>query len=329
MDPVTHAVVARMAASLGRSPIPRAGAVLSVAGGLAPDIDALFMAAGWDVYLRVHETGSHSAAGGAILAMALAAAWRPFSAQGFRPLAVTATTAVFSHILLDVLSGATIRLGWPLHGGRTAVGLVAMADPWLAVPVALALVIVFVTRWRIADVAPWTLTLLAAVLAGKAVSRQMAIQAYQAVADDEADGRYVHAKWGSPSGWWVYERTPARSRLWDVDARRGTVSAVLDLPGSAVKTAPGETTLSTVRNFLSAHDLPVRVAVHNGAGTTVFWSDLRFCFAPDERAGPAPGTSLRPTSDPIACGIWFGGELDASGRAVRQFVTIGDYVQRR
>jgi membrane-bound metal-dependent hydrolase YbcI (DUF457 family) len=330
MDPVTHAIAARMAASIARSPLPRAAAVLSVAAGLAPDLDAIFMPAGWDVYLRVHEVGTHSAVGGVLLAAAMAAAWRPFTALAFRPLFVTAVIAVSTHILLDVISGATIRVGWPVLGGRTAIGLVAMADPWLAVPVVVALLIALVSKWRVDRVAPVTFMLLAAILGTKWISRQMALAEYQTVADRAAVSRDVHAQWSSLTRWWVYEQTSDRLRLWDIDSWRPATTRVLDRerahPGQMIE---GEAELWSVHNFLLAHHLPIRVSSRTDASTTVFWSDLRFCFAPDPRSGPRPGSRLRPTEDAIACGVWFGGELDPSGRIVGQFVTIGDFVQKK
>jgi hypothetical protein len=71
------------------------------------------------------------------------------------------------------------------------------------------------------------------------------------------------------------------------------------------------------------------VAARSNEGIRVFWSDLRFCFRPDPRAGPPPGGQVRPTEAAIACGVWFGGELGVDGRVRREFVTIGDYLQAR
>ena len=42
-------------------------------GALAPDVDVPVALAGWDRYLRVHEVGTHSIAGAAIVACAAAA----------------------------------------------------------------------------------------------------------------------------------------------------------------------------------------------------------------------------------------------------------------
>ena len=330
MDPVTHAVMARMLTPVRAEHISPRIALLAVVAGLAPDVDAVVMPAGWDLYLRVHEVGTHSLSGALVLAGVLAAASRPFIGGPFRRLFAVALAGVASHVLLDVLSGASIRLAWPFATWRTTVGLIGMADPWLAVPVALALVLVLVTRLRIDAVAPYVLAFAAVLFAGKAVSRQAALRHYRAVADPAAMARSVQAEWGSLTRWWVYERTTGRVRGWTVDAKTGVAAITLDMPaGTARPMSRGEDQLAPVTNALSLLELPVRITTFAGDKTTVFWSDLRFCYTPDATAGPLPGSRLRPTADPIACGVWFAGEIDPQGRVVRQFVTIGEYLQAR
>lgn len=330
MDPVTHAVAARMAASIGRPPLSRGAAVLSVVSGLAPDLDAVMMPAGWDRYLRVHEAWTHSVPGGLLLAALLAAIAGRFTPQRFRPLFGIASIGVCIHILLDVISGATIKPAWPLTHVRTAWGLVAMADPLLAAPVAVALVVTLVSRRTVRQIAPVMFAAVAIVLAAKGLSRQFARTAFEPHADGSAVSRYVHAQWGSLTRWWVYEKSADRIRLWSVDGWRSTAERTLEWDlAVADDMIPGEQALSTVDNFRSAHELPLRIVQHSSGGTRVFWSDLRFCFRPDPRAGPAPGDPLRPTDAAIACGAWFGGEITPDGTIRQQFVTIGDYVQTR
>ena len=67
MDPVSHASFGRtLVAALGThqasSDRPVRGTVVAaVLGALSPDIDSIVMPFGWDRYLRVHETATHSA----------------------------------------------------------------------------------------------------------------------------------------------------------------------------------------------------------------------------------------------------------------------------
>lgn len=330
MDPVTHAVVGRMVAGLARPALSRSTAVLAAGAGLAPDVDAILMPIGWDIYLRVHEAGTHTILGGLAVAVVAAAVWRAYSRDSFGPLLLASVAGVSSHIVLDALSGATIKPLWPLNDSRTALGLVAMADPFVVAPVVAMAVLAAVRRSSLQRFAAVTIITLTVVLLGKAVSRQMAITAYQQHVDGSPTNVELHARWGSLWHWWVYDRTEDRVRAWDVDAWGGHSTRVLDRPRAGLEDmVTGEAGLATVRNFLRAHDFPVRVLMERDHVVSVFWSDLRFCFPLQTGGGPAVGTRVRPSVEPLACGLWFGGDLDARGDVLRQFVTIGNYLQRR
>ena len=49
----------------------------------------------------------------------------------------------------------------------------------------------------------------------------------------------------------------------------------------------------------------------------VLWSDIRYCWRANDE------------TDPIACGLWFGGVFDTDGRVLRQQVRLGSWVQTR
>ncbi len=94
----------------------------------------------------------------------------------------------------------------------------------------------------------------------------------------------------------------------------------------------GSRSLSTVRNFLRAHDLGFAVTLPRGDGrATVLWSDIRFCW---DAAAPNPRT-LEPIvrsasgEERIACALWFGGELDRDGRPQLEIVKVGRFTQTR
>ena len=94
--------------------------------------DAVLMPVGWDIYLRVHEIGSHSLLGSLGIA-ALSALVVRLSVRGSRypRLVAAAWIGGLSHLALDILSGAQVLLGWPLTNGRMSLPLVAMAEPVL------------------------------------------------------------------------------------------------------------------------------------------------------------------------------------------------------
>ena len=101
-------------------------------GALAPDVDAAVMPFGWDRYLRVHEVGTHSLAGTLACACLTALVVRLARRETpFARLLAAAWLGTISHVVLDLVSGARLRLGWPLADGHWTLPLVAMADPYL------------------------------------------------------------------------------------------------------------------------------------------------------------------------------------------------------
>ena len=71
MDPVSHVIFGRTLIALDRRGRFGAGAVAAAAlGAIAPDIDVLAICRGWDVYLRVHEIGTHSIVGSVVMGSA-------------------------------------------------------------------------------------------------------------------------------------------------------------------------------------------------------------------------------------------------------------------
>src|SRR5438105_11827560 len=155
MDPLTHIVVGRsVVATVDRhEPARRGVAWAAILGALSPDVDAALALNGWDRYVRVHEVGTHSILGAFVMACLTATAVHAVSSArrggpvcaagaegrhvrrplqpGFRALLGAATAGAMSHIVLDVVSGARIRVGWPIVSPVVTLPLVAMADPWL------------------------------------------------------------------------------------------------------------------------------------------------------------------------------------------------------
>ena len=64
VDPFSHVAFGRTLAALHTPRARDRGTIPAVMlGALAPDVDALLMPVGWDIYLRVHEIGTHSLLG--------------------------------------------------------------------------------------------------------------------------------------------------------------------------------------------------------------------------------------------------------------------------
>ena len=128
MDPLSHVVIGRalIAAVDDDTDRRRRGAgAAAVLGALAPDVDAIMVPFGWDIYLRAHEIGTHSVAGallvGGASGLIVAALARVLVRTGrpdLRRFALAGIVGALSHVALDLVCGARIRLAWPFADGR-------------------------------------------------------------------------------------------------------------------------------------------------------------------------------------------------------------------
>jgi membrane-bound metal-dependent hydrolase YbcI (DUF457 family) len=333
VDPISHVALGRtLIASAFDDTKRRTLSIAGILGALSPDVDAVFMATGWDRYLRVHEIGTHTVVGTIACAVATAAGvgvWR--QACAWRLLAVAAWIGAASHVLLDLVSSARLRLCWPFIDRQFAVPLVAMADPWLGgLLVGGALASLLFGRAR--RPAALTLAACAALLSWKAAVAVRAIDAYHSAPDGRpsAQAHIVEARWASLSQWHVFDRTSTHVRAWHVDGirkRLGLQLAIPIEPDSPLVAA--SRSFSTVRNFLRAHELAFAMTVARGANEDwVLWSDVRFCrqaganTAAEDRAISAGGR-------PVDCALWVGGAFDRRRTPLREVVQIGGFTQTR
>ena len=338
MDPFSHVVFGRTLAALSPPHVCGRGTIPAVVlGALAPDVDALLTPFGWDLYLRAHEVGTHSLVGSLGMAAVTALVVRPF-ARGSRypPLVVAAWVGSLSHLALDVLSGAHVRLGWPWLGGRLSVPLIAMAEPVVVAIFVAGAILLFVVRKRPAQSQHrGAIVVLAAAFLFLALKAMLVTTAMSSLGgrSKQVVNRVVEARWASLTEWHVYDRTADALQQWRVRPG-GDPVLLLSWPiGAEPPLVTRSRSLSTVRNFLRVHDLGFAVQLPDPAGgTQVLWSDIRLCWAPDgETAVPQPVVSaITPAgATRIACALWFGGTFDDSGRVIRQRVQVGRWSQTR
>ena len=219
-----------------------------------------------------------------------------------------------SHVLLDLLSSARLKPGWPLVDTAISLPVVAMADPWiLAFCAAGPIAIWMAGPSHKRRAAALTLAALAAFLAVKTALGTLAFTGYTdaTVAGAPSRTRIVEAEWASLDSWLVSDRTDTAVRRWRTRAGGQPHQLLMRLlpPESATVTASRR--LSTVRNFRRVHDLAFHTSSKTRDGMVrVLWSDIRFCW------DPVPPVNPELVVDGIACGLWFGGEFDGSGRPV-------------
>jgi hypothetical protein len=229
-------------------------------------------------------------------------------------LLAAATAGATSHLALDLVSGARIRVGWPLVDQRVSLPLVAMADPWLIGICVAGLFALWPGRMRLRTVARAILVAAAVFLAFKGARLHRALR-LSPLATTVLPA--VEAQWGSLTHWSVFERTPTSVRAWLVTSRdRPAVVRLSEPLGPDTPLVKASRSLDTVHNFLSVHEFsfPIERRAADG-GTEVLWSDLRYCWREDDGS--------------TRCGVWAGGVFGADGRSLRQLVKIGAIVQTR
>jgi membrane-bound metal-dependent hydrolase YbcI (DUF457 family) len=339
VDVVSHLTFGRALVALSQHLSKRPGAgdppparrrALSAAiivGAIAPDLDAVLMPFGRDRYLVWHERGTHTFLGILLVAALLASLLR-FVIQPlwkrprtpWRLLWLAAIVGCASHLLLDAVCGGSLHPLWPLTDARLTFSLVGMADPLLAIPLVLFLIVAAIWRRRAFELAMGVLIVMTVVLGAKAVSRREALRAFDQRRPSSST-RAIEARWASLSEWYVYERDETAVRTWEVDARSGRIDLYIERPampsggngGSGGRAALIEASnqLDTVKRARSLFEFNFPEVIPRQDGTfDVLWSDIRFCR-------------------PDACDLRFGGRFDGAGRALEQVVIIGQIRQTR
>jgi len=340
MDPLTHIVAGRavVAAADRHQPALRGVAWAATLGALSPDIDSAVAFSGWDRYVRVHEIGTHSIFGALAMACLTAAVVKGVArlrdAVGdarrvarrrnpapFGVLLAAATAGAFSHLALDVASGARIRIAWPIVPRVVTLPLVAMADPWL---IAICVVGLLALRRGGQPLRTVSRAMIAAALVFLAIKGVLLARALRVSGFGDAPFSAVEAQWGTLTEWQMFERTPALVRAWAVRSGGAPPAVVMSQAlGPDTPLVGASRRLESVRNFLATHEFtfPIERTADAG-GTEVLWSDLRYCWS--DEAGPKG-----PALQEIECGVWAGGLFGPDGTAIRQLVRIGAVTQTR
>ena len=351
MDAVSHLIFGRALAAIAPRPAhesaPRRGlTAATVLASIVPDADAVLMPFGWDRYLLWHQRGTHALIGTladaivfALVLRGLLGLWQRRRSHPEPParllhLVLAAWLGCLGHVLLDLISGGTIRLFAPFSTAPYGVPWMAMADPLIAVPLAIFLIASW--RWRqperVARFAWIVIITLAAVVGVKEVSRRAAVDAYARATHGQPDiqSPAIESAWASFTRWLAFDRTSsatsaAQVRVFEIDAWRGTVRPLFSrdiAPPTSADAAliQASAQLPTVRHLHALFDLTFAEirphqgdadATNDGRLVDVLWSDIRFCW-------------------PTGCALWFGGTFDRSTGVVKeQVVLVGSMRQTR
>lgn len=138
MDPVTHALVSATLDRAGLRRVAPNAMLILVISGTAADLDLLSYFGGAGPYFHYHFAVLHSILGSAVLAIALAMAFRtlgPRTAQSraphFAPILFLCAIGTGVHVLFDYLGADGVQLFWPFRDRWFALDLLPQIDPWI------------------------------------------------------------------------------------------------------------------------------------------------------------------------------------------------------
>jgi hypothetical protein len=337
MDPVSHLLFGRTVAlaltgRARRDRAPRHGPTATVAdartdqaarsigvalllGSILPDIDAVLAPRRFDLYLLVHASGTHSLAGSAGEAIALALALTLIGPGGVRlvPLIAASWLGIAGHIFWDLADGSDISMLEPFSRSIFGWHLVAMGEP-LVVGVLAAAVIGSWYRPTLARrMAIHGLAALSIVLLVKAGSQWAARAAYaQSIPGRAAPSAVLVAPvLGSLSEWRVYDRVHDRVQAWNVSVLSGSVTLAFeqaDAPAGPL--IASSLAVPAVRELLARAGIPFARIETEAGRPLVLWSDIRTCSA-------------------AGCDLSFGALFDSTQAPLYQVVRIGGFQQVR
>jgi len=310
LDPISHALLGRSLNCLvSRRRLGRGAAAACVLGSLAPDIDIVLATRGWDVYLQYHAVGTHTIAAAPLLAAATAGLVR-ICVRGSRYpqlFAAALIGIIAGHILFDLVSGSDMRLLAPFSFHVFAPHLLTMAD---LTAIAVVSTGTLLSVWRRTAGGVLVVAGLAALLAVKSVSLQIATRTYAQAALPVGAVDVPEAINGSLARWRFYDRAGGTGRAWIVDAWRRQASIAFTRDVSAEPRFESTRNLPAVRRLFRFAGIPFARADRVNGERRVLWSDLKSC-------------SLE------SCVMSFGAVLDERGRPLCELIQIGNYVKTR
>jgi inner membrane protein len=284
-----------------------------VLGSILPDVDAVLAPRGFDLYLRAHASGTHSAAGTVVEAIVLALILHVI-VKGSRilPLFVASWIGILGHVFWDLADGSDINILEPFSDAVFGWHLVAMGEPIVLVIVAAAVV----AAWRWPVHAPTTaavaLVLLGALLAVKKTTQDWARTTYAASVGAQAPrATEIAPDFGRLFSWTIYDRVDDRVRGWHVDGRSGNVVPTFEYrDAEAALIVTTSRRLPVVDTFLRLSKIPFARVEDDDGRRLVLWSDVTSCSA-------------------RGCDVSFGGAFDRNAVPLYQLIRIGGFNQRR
>ncbi len=285
MDPVTHGLTGAVLAQAGfRQRYGYQATLALTAGALIPDIDVLWSPARSVVALETHRGITHSFVGAVGLAVALGLLIRMLGPEKRWGLlsGLSLLGLVVGHLFLDLITSYGIQLFLPFSRSRPALDLVFILDPFLTLPLLVAVIAGLAWRSRGALIGRLAMAVTVAYLAFMAVSHAAAVSTLERVA--RAQGVVplrVEAlpEPLQPLRWRGFVEDGAQYWHGIVALRDGTPDLVAIPKGPRNGPVARAEEVPAVKTFLWFARFPVVTFREEGARQVVEYQDLRFAHS--------------------------------------------------
>lgn len=282
MDPVTHGLAGAVLADAGfRQRYGYQATVALTAGALLPDIDVLWSPATSVVALETHRGITHSFVGAVGLAVVLGFLLRFFGPEKrWRLLsALSLVGIVFGHLFLDLITSYGIQLYLPFSMARPALDLVFIIDPFLTVPLLLALGAGILWRRSAALISRLALGVLVFYLALMGVNQFAAVASMRQLLQQQGvvPRRVEALPWPvDPLRWQGFAEDGDKYWRGDIQLWHGRVALTPVAKGPENGIVARAREHKDVRTFLWFARFPVARVWREGDRSVVEYHDLRF-----------------------------------------------------
>lgn len=282
MDTVTHALAGTLIAQAGfrQRMGPVATAALTVSA-LAPDVDGIVRFQDIAFYLEYHRGITHSFAGGAAMALVLAAIFYRFSAyKQYWRLAGLCYFGILSHILLDLLTSYGTMIFLPFSDRRYSWDTLFIIDVFVSGIIVAGIVLAYCWSSRSIQVGRAALGLLAGYILIAAMSHHLALTRFRGRVERAGFSPRAVAVFPMPFGPLRWSGVVATE-----EATYQTIYSLLDGSDRSFKVYPSPPQSALIRRaegedvvilFRSFARFPVVRVRQEGRGPVVQYFDLQF-----------------------------------------------------
>lgn len=279
MDPLTHALVGLNIKNLGFK--QKKALMVLVLSAILPDVDYISLFWGMDSLLRWHRGITHG-----LIALAVVPAAIAFAAGGkkqFLRYYGISLLGFGSHIALDLINPAGIRLFLPLDSAPLSAGWMFSIEPWFTVILVFGAVMAYKSKKAVRMSAAVALCMAIGLIAVRAHLHDRADEFMRS----NLDRMRLESVYPLPNDflrWWFVAASDDQVKVGYADLFTNNIFIQSAYKANTSSLAAERSKqFESVREFLSTSRHPYAVVTKGSDGTKVSWHEISYIFAPGER----------------------------------------------